>query len=535
MPQGGTLGDARRSLFESFVDSLPNPVFVKDEQHRWVVMNKAACELLGHPREELLGKSDYDFFPREQADVFWAKDDAVFSTGQLNENEEWITDAAGRLHLIITRKTLHADESGRRFLLGVITDITERKRIEDELRRSRDDLDERVRERTQALEEADRHKSEFLDVLSHELRNPLAPILSGIFVLESLPPASPQAGRARAAIRRQAEHLTRIVDDLLDVTRIARGKVRLRRDVFDLVELVRRTCEDHGILFEGVDVAMRVAVPDGPVPVDADPTRIAQVVGNLLSNASKFTPPGGAVTVGLAVAGDRAEITVTDTGIGIYPEQLVRLFQPFAQEERGLARTRGGLGLGLALSKGLVELHGGDLAATSEGPGRGARFVVSLPLAQQRGELVAIAPARSGGGVPPARRVVVIEDNVDAARTLADVLEVLGYEVRVALDGTSGLALARALSPDVVVCDIGLPDVDGYQVARLVRSDAALRTVRLIALSGYAGPEDRERSRRAGFDAHLAKPARLDELTALLGEPGARAAGAPGASAGGAG
>jgi two-component system CheB/CheR fusion protein len=516
---GATLGDQSQSLFCSFLDSLPNPVFVKDERHRWVFLNKSYCDLMGHAREELLGKSDYDYFPREQADVFWAKDDAVFSSGALNENEERFTDAAGREHVIITRKTIHADANGRRFLLGVITDITDRKRMEDELRRSRDDLDERVRERTRALEDADRRKSEFLDVLSHELRNPLAPILNGIFVLENVPAASPQALRAHAAIRRQANQLARLVDDLLDVTRIARGKIRLRRGLVDLRELVGRTCEDHASLFSGIEIALALDLPDDPVAVDADPTRIAQVVGNLLSNASKFTPPHGAVTVRLRSTGGLAEISVRDTGIGVRPDELARMFQPFAQEERGLARTPGGLGLGLALARGLVEMHGGTLAGQSDGPGKGAEFTVRLPLTGQA-TAAAAAPPRASRDRPRApsseRRVLLVEDNVDTARTLADVLEVLGYEVRVAHDGETGIALARETAPHVVVCDLGLPGVDGYQVARAVRGEASLRSTRLVALSGYASAEDRARSREAGFDAHLAKPASIEELEPLL-------------------
>ena len=509
---------AKQPLFESFLESLPNPVFVKDESHRWVFLNKSFCDFMGHPSEELLGKSDYDFFPRAEADVFWTKDDAVFTTGELNENEEQFTDASGKLHVIITRKTLHADASGRRYLLGVITDISDRKRMEDELRRSRDDLDARVRERTRALEEADRHKTEFLAVLSHELRNPLSPILTGIFLLETLPPASPKAARARAAIRRQAEHLTRIVDDLLDVTRISRGKIKLRREVADLRELVRRTCEDHRATFAGSDVEMVVDLPDQPVWVDADATRVAQVVGNLLSNANKFTPPQGEVTVSLRAAEGSAEIGVRDNGIGIHPEHLGRLFQPFAQEDRGLARTAGGLGLGLALSKGLVELHGGSLTGRSGGPGAGSEFTVTLPLAARRTDDLPASDGIPRGALAPGsgRRVVIIEDNADAARSLADVLEVLGYQVRVALDGTTGIALTRETAPDVVLCDLGLPDVDGYQVARTVKGDASLRSTRLIALSGYALPEDLERSREAGFDAHLAKPAPLEDLAVLL-------------------
>ncbi|HET9598188.1 MAG TPA: ATP-binding protein [Anaeromyxobacteraceae bacterium] len=365
-----------------------------------------------------------------------------------------------------------------------------------------------------ALREADRRKDEFLAVLSHELRNPLAPISNSIFLLEKLPSDSAQAIRARAIVRRQAEHLTRLVDDLLDVTRISRGKVQLQRQVVDIRDLVRRTCEDHRSTFEQGRIDFTLDCPVAPLLANVDPTRIAQVLGNLLSNASKFTPPGGAVTVRVRRREQIAELTVHDTGIGIEPEQLGRMFEPFTQEARGLAQARGGLGLGLALSKGLVELHGGSVAAHSGGAGDGAEFLVRLPLAAQ-------AP-RPSSPTPPAqakstrRRVLLIDDNADAARTLADVLELLGHEVSIAADGASGIALARETRPDVVICDLGLPDVSGYDVARTLRSDDALRSTRLIALSGYGQPEDKRRAKDAGFEEHFTRPAPVEDLAATL-------------------
>jgi CheY-like chemotaxis protein len=259
-------------------------------------------------------------------------------------------------------------------------------------------------------------------------------------------------------------------------------------------------------------VALRLEVPDAPACVDADGTRIAQALGNLLGNALKFTPPGGSVTVGLAMKGGRAEVRVRDTGIGMEPALIERLFEPFAQADESAARTHGGLGLGLAVVRGLVEMHGGEVRARSAGPGTGSAFVITLPLAAGAACAGAVAP-RPGRGL---RRVLVVEDGADMRQTLADLLRLEGHIVHVAATGREGIALARELRPDVVVCDIGLPDLDGYQVARLIRSDPTLRATRLVALTGYAQPEDRRRAAESGFDVHLSKPPSDEDLASAL-------------------
>ena len=375
------------------------------------------------------------------------------------------------------------------------------------------DIEDR-RRAEEAARLADRRKDDFLAVLSHELRNPLAPIRNSVYLLEHGAGAD-QRRRAQDVIRRQAEHLTRLVDDLLDITRISRGKIVLRRARVDLRELLRDTADDLRSLFAQSDVALRVACDAGPIWIDADPTRIAQVLGNLLQNAVKFTPPGGSVSATVTASDGRAVATVRDTGIGMDPAQVERMFDPFTQADEALARTKGGLGLGLALVKGLVALHGGTVTARSEGVGRGAEFALTLPLltdgpAASRDRTAAIPEAQR-------RTVLVVEDNVDAGETLAEILTLGGHRVQLARDGRSAIALARELRPDVVLCDIGLPDVDGYEGARLLRGDEALRATRLIALSGYAQPEDVERAREAGFDEHVAKPPPLDRLNALVG------------------
>jgi PAS domain S-box-containing protein len=402
----------------------------------------------------------------------------------------------GSQRWIEARGRVDRDASGRPLrCYGVMIDVTEHRHAVD------------------ALRDADRRKNEFLGVLSHELRNPLAPIRNSIYLLERAAPDSPPAARAREVIRRQTEHLSRLVDDLLDVTRISSGKIALERARLDLCDLVRAVCEDHRSLFVRDGIDLRLDLPAEPAWVDGDATRLSQVIGNLLQNAAKFTPAGGQVVVGVRAAERLAEVLVRDTGVGMEPDEVERMFEPFAQAERSLARTKGGLGLGLALAKGLVELHGGTVRAHSEGLGRGAEFRVSLPGAAGPARAAAPGPRAAGG---QGRLVLVVEDNPDAGQSLADLLEMQGHRVVLARDGRSGIAMARSIRPDVVLCDLGLPDVDGFEVARTLRRDEALRATHLVALSGYARAEDRRSARDAGFDAHLPKPPPLDALQAIL-------------------
>ena len=282
---------------------------------------------------------------------------------------------------------------------------------------------------------------------------------------------------------------------------------------------MERTAEDHRALLERRGIALRTELPAHPVWIDGDATRLKQVLGNLLQNAAKFTAEGGFTDVALSSDGARAELRVRDDGIGIEPELLEALFEPFVQGERGLARAQGGLGLGLALVKGLVELHGGAVRAESPGSGGGSEFIVSLPLGANQ-QVAAPAQPRPAPGRARPRSILVIEDYADAAQSLADVLALKGHRVEVAATGRDGIARARVLAPEFVLCDIGLPDVDGYEVARSLRADPSLRSTFLVALSGYAQAEDRQRAAQAGFDAHLPKPAQLDDLTRLLEREG---------------
>jgi DNA-binding response OmpR family regulator len=371
-----------------------------------------------------------------------------------------------------------------------------------------------VERKNRELREADRRKNEFLGILSHELRNPLAPIRNALFILGHAPPASEQAHRAKAILDRQVEHLTRLVDDLLDVTRISRGKIQLQRVRLDLADVLRRTVEDHERLLAERGIGLDVRVEPGPFPVDADPARITQIVGNLLHNSAKFTDSGGRVDISLRREGGDAVVVVADSGVGIALEMLGRVFEPFTQADDSLHRSRGGLGLGLALVKGLVEQHGGTIQARSEGIGRGSEFTVRLPLAAGAGPT---ADAQERDEAPPApRRVLVVEDNVDGAQTLRELLAMAGHETEIAYDGRTALAKARAFHPDVALCDVGLPGMDGYAVARAFRADPLLASTVLVALTGYALPDDQRKAVEAGFDAHLAKPATPAQLERVL-------------------
>jgi CheY-like chemotaxis protein len=375
-------------------------------------------------------------------------------------------------------------------LMAAIRDITERKRAEE------------------ALRAAARAKDEFLAMLGHELRNPLGAIAGAAGVLDRKGAPNAHAQQARAVIGRQVQHLSRLVDDLLDVTRVSSGKVALSLRRLDLAELVTGVLgawRTSGRL-DHHEVSLEVT----PAWIDADEARMEQIVANLMGNALKYTPPGGRVVVRVRPEGEVAVLEVADTGVGIPADLIGRVFDAFVQGERALDRSQGGLGLGLSLVKALVDRHDGSVQASSPGPNQGAVFTVRLPRrdpAQPRA-----VPSTAGAGTTPHRRVLVIEDNEDSREMLSVALQLAGHEVHSAPDGPGGLALIAAVSPDVALIDVGLPGMDGYEVARRIRADRGDDGILLIAITGYGQAEDRRRARAAGFDAHLTKPVAPERL-----------------------
>ncbi|QJW99071.1 response regulator [Frigoriglobus tundricola] len=371
-----------------------------------------------------------------------------------------------------------------------------------------------TRRTADALREADQRKNEFLATLAHELRNPLAPLLNGLQIL-ALSQTPEAAVRARAMMERQLRHMVRLVDDLLDISRVTSGKVRLRPEALDLRTAVEAAVEASRPAIEAGGHALTVRLPDEPMWLHADPTRIAQVIGNLLTNAAKYTPNGGRIAVSADRAPGHAVVRVADSGVGIPPDMLPQVFELFTQIGKHLDRAQGGLGIGLALVKRLVEMHGGVVTAESPGPDRGSTFSVRLPLAPE-----APRPAAPNGTARTvrgqSRRVLVVDDNADAAESLSELLALSGHETETAESGPDALVAATRFQPELVFLDIGLPGMNGYEVARALRAEPGRTGVVLVALTGWGAEEDRRRSAEAGFDFHLTKPVEVGQLDALL-------------------
>jgi two-component system, sensor histidine kinase len=381
----------------------------------------------------------------------------------------------------------------------------------------------RLHRAEEALRDADRRKDQFLATLAHELRNPLAPIRNAVELMDpKYHAAEPVVRDARMIARRQVEHLSRLVDDLLDVSRITHGKIALRMETVDIASAVATAVETNQPAIERKHHTLSVDIPELPCVIRGDPIRVAQVIGNLLSNAAKYTPDGGAIELGVRVADRAVAIHVADNGIGIPPEELADVFNLFMQSADSLARSEGGLGIGLSLARTLTELHGGTIEARSEGIGKGCEFVVQLPLAMTPEYAAAAASRQASASVAPPskRRVMIVDDSVDGAESMSVLLEMLGHEVRVVYDGASALSAAPEFKPEVVILDIGLPDLDGYHVARALRSQPETAGALLIALTGYGQESDRQRTRAAGFDHHLVKPASLEDVERVIATDG---------------
>jgi signal transduction histidine kinase/CheY-like chemotaxis protein len=369
--------------------------------------------------------------------------------------------------------------------------------------------------RVKQMKEADRRKDDFLATLAHELRNPLAPIRTGIQILR-LTVAEPPAHAVLPMMERQLQHLTRLLDDLLDVNRITRGKIALQIERIDLRQVVNAAVEASRPLIEQMGHEFTIAMPSEPVLLDADPVRLAQILSNLLNNAAKYTPPGGRIALAARHHDDELELSVIDNGIGIPGERLESIFDMFAQIEASAPDAQGGLGIGLSLVKGLVALHRGSIEVRSDGPGRGSEFRVRLPTrlahSQQSVRTPEQLPLRAR------QKILVVDDNRDAASSLRMLLELMGHEVRIADGGAKAVRLAAGFRPHIVLLDLGMPGMDGYEACRRIRKAAWGKDMRLIALTGWGQDEDRRRCVAAGFDAHLVKPVKPDRLVELVGD-----------------
>jgi PAS domain S-box-containing protein len=493
------------------IDNSPLAVIEFDPEFTVMRWSKEAERVFGWPADEMIGRKIPDVRWVHESDLESVRREASrLLTGEqtrtLNVNRNYRNDGS-TIYCEWYNSALH-DARGRLIsILSQVLDVTDRQRTEQELRASQE-----------ALRAADQRKTDFLAILSHEIRNDLAPMKHGLRLLERTSPASPQFHRAREIIGRQIDHVTGLVDDLLDVSRINTGKLRLARTRFDARAVVHRICEDFRAAFEERGLALRLEIDADLLWVEADEARLTQIVGNLLGNALKFTSPPGTVEVAMRKQCGAIELRVRDTGAGIEPRFLDGIFDPFTQPERTRGTAHGGMGLGLALVKELVTMHGGTVRAASEGKGRGAEFIVTLPLAP--------APeVRASRPLPvelPSLAILIVEDNRDAAEMLEQILQLEGHRIRVAFDGQSATEAFREFAPEVLISDVGLPDVSGYDLMRRLRMLETGSPVFAIAMSGYAQADDVERAREAGFDAHLAKPASLERLDGLLAEAASR-------------
>jgi PAS domain S-box-containing protein len=488
-------------------------------------VNATACTWLGYDEAELVGKTRMrDLLPIGARMFYHTHCQPILEVqGSVAELQvQLVNRRKERLPMLIN--IMRHREAGTTFDHWALFKAADRQAYERELLAARKtaeaalearrDAEAQLHKLNEQLSAADRRKDEFLATLSHELRNPLAPMRSALDVLKFKLGTNGDP-RLLQAFDRQLRHLTRLVDDLMEVSRITQGRMQLSRAPVELSALVRGAAQDLAATMDAARHTLRLAVAEPPVLVDGDATRLAQVVINLLTNAAKYTPDGGTIALHLACTGDMVEIRVRDNGIGIPEAALPTVFEMFSQLEPALERSRGGLGIGLALVRGIVELHGGTVAATSAGPGHGSEFTVRLPLVAS-----VTAPAMQPGGAvvstPAPVRILVVDDNQDAAAMLTMALEMFGCETRTAHTAAEALRIAAAFNPEAALLDIGLPDMTGYELARRLRSTRAGAAMTLIATTGWGQQKDRELAHQAGFDHHLTKPIELEVLRGML-------------------
>ncbi len=476
------------------------PVYLArvDTQLRYLFVNKAYAERFGLDRDAVIGKRIPEVVGEQAFATFEPYVERAFAGEAVEFEIDIPYRQIGMHHMHVSympERNAHDEVCG---LVAVITDITSRKRAEEQLK------------------QADRRKDEFLAMLSHELRSPLAPIRTAVEIMGRSGPFEPNVEKARAIIQRQVEHLTRLVDDLLDVSRITHSKITVRIATVELAPVVMHALDTARPLIDARTQTLLVNLPPGPLYVKADSVRLAQIFANVLANAAKYTQEGGRIELSVEGDQDTVKIRVRDNGIGISAELLPQVFDLFTQAERSADRAQGGLGIGLTLARRLLELQGGTIRAFSAGLGTGSEFVIELP-AGVAAECIASEQTAGKSAVSRRRRkILVVDDNVDSAESLTFLLKSNGDELRIAHDGPSALTAARSFLPDIILLDIGLPSLSGYEVAGQLRTYPETQHAVLIALTGYGQPEDRRKAMEAGFDHHLVKPVDLEKLEKLI-------------------
>ena len=485
-----------RLLIEGVVDYA---VYMLDPDGVITSWNPGAQRIKGYNRDEIIGRHFSAFYTDEEVDAGkpWEELAKARREGR-SEDEGWRVRKDGtRFWARVVVNALYDAEGRLRGFAKVTQDMSDRRHVQD-------------------LEKAARHLNEFIAMLAHELRNPLAPIRSAVEVMAKLPAGDPAYEVMRATIERQSAQLARILDDLVDIARLTRGTLSIERAAVDIADAVQRAAETAAPLINAARHRVQIELPPEPLTVEGDLHRLTQLLANVLNNAARYTPQGGRITLRALRDDGWATLQVRDTGRGIEPRLLERIFDMFVQERPALERVGGGLGVGLALARRIAEAHGGTLAAHSEGAGKGAEFTLRLPL---HGKARPPAQVEAPRAAKPllARRVLVVDDNVDAAATLEVLLKSLGHEACAAYDGHQALRLAVEFRPDVVLLDIGMPGLDGYEVARRLRALKPAHPMRIVAITGWGQETDRSRSREAGFDVHLVKPVDPTLLTKVIG------------------
>ncbi len=493
--------------FRTLVEQVKEyAIFMTDTERRATSWNEGVLEVLGFVEEEWIGRDIVPliFTPEAIQDGIAQKEfDDAKARGRAGD-DRWMVKKDGSRFFAYGILTALRDDDGK--LLGftkIVRDQTERKRLEDHLHRH-----------AEQLAELHRRKDEFLAMLGHELRNPLAPIANAVQLLRLQKNEDQLQQKARTIIERQVGQLTRIIDELLEVTRITSRRIQLRYDRLAVSSLVERAVETARSEVDKRRHELTVSLPPDPIWLNADPTRMEQVVVNLLTNAAKYTGEGGSIWLTVLRDGNECVLKVKDTGEGIAPALLPYIFDLFTQAERSLDRSQGGLGIGLALVQRLVEIHGGRVEVRST-LGEGSEFIVRLPVATASAEQP-LPPNNTADQAGPSVRVLVVDDNVDAAESLAELLRVLGHDVRTAHDGPTGLEAATDYRPDVMLLDIGLPGLDGYEVAKRLRQQPVFKTLVLAAMTGYGQDSDKDKSKSAGFDHHMVKPVDFEQVRLIL-------------------